>query len=93
MKKITKHAFLVLFISSIFVGFSNADKHSNAGTTMGTGTVYESCEDNQKKFNIYREDITYKQLPKLNKKGNTTPCRFGLVENESPVKNFIKKLF
>ena len=93
MKKITKYAFFALFISSIFVGFSNADKHSNADTTMGTGTVYESCEDNQKKFNIYREDIAYKQLFKLNKKGNTIPCRFGLVDNESPVTNFLKKLF
>ena len=87
MKKITKYAFLTMFISSTFVGFSNAD------TSMGTGTVYESCENNEKKFNIYREDIAYKKLPKLNKKGNSTPCRFGLVENESPVKNFIKKLF
>ena len=77
----------------MFVGFSNADKHSKADTTMGTGTVYESCEDNQKKFNIYREDIAYKQLFKFNKKGNKIPCRFGLVDNESPVKVFIKNIF
>ena len=87
MKKITKYAFLSLFIFSNFVGFSNAD------TSMGTGTVYESCENNEKKLNIYREDIAYKQLFKLNKKGNTIPCRFGLIENESPVTNFLKKLF
>ena len=60
---------------------------------MGTGAVYESCENNEKKLNIYREDIAYKQLFKLNKKGNTIPCRFGLVDNESPVTNFLKKLF
>ena len=87
MKKITNYAFLALFISSTFVGFSKAD------TSMGTGTVYESCENNEKKLNIYREDIAYKQLFKLNKKGNTIPCRFGLVDNESPVTNFLKKLF
>ena len=87
MKKITKYAFLTLFICSNFLGFSNAD------TSMGAGTVYESCENNEKKLNIYREDIAYKQLFKLNKKGNTIPCRFGLIENESPVTNFLKKLF
>ena len=87
MKKITKYAFLVLFISSTFVEFSNAD------TSMGTGAVYESCENNEKKLNIYREDIAYKQLFKLNKKGNTIPCRFGLVDNESPVINFLNTLF
>ena len=87
MKKIIKYALLALFISSTFVGFSNAD------TTMGTGAFYESCENNEKKLNIYREDIAYKQLFKLNKKGNTIPCRFGLVDNESPVTNFLKKLF
>ncbi len=87
MKKITKYAFSVLFISSTFVGFSNAD------TSMGAGTVYESCENNEKKLNIYREDIAYKQLFKFNKKGNKIPCRFGLVDNESPVKVFIKNIF
>ena len=87
MKKITNYTFLALFISSTFVGFSNAD------TSMGAGTVYESCEKNEKKLNIYREDIAYKQLFKLNKKGNTIPCRFGLVDNESPVINFLNTLF
>ena len=87
MKKITKYTFLALFISSTFVGFSNAD------TSMGAGTVYESCENNEKKLNIYREDIAYKQLFKFNKKGNKIPCRFGLVDNESPVKVFIKNIF
>ena len=82
MKKITKYTFLALFISSTFVGFSKAD------TSMGTGTVYESCENNEKKMNIYREDLAYKQLDMLNKKGNAIPCRFGLVANESPVKAF-----
>tara|TARA_B100001564_G_scaffold244674_1_gene207450 strand:- start:638 stop:913 length:276 start_codon:yes stop_codon:yes gene_type:complete len=87
MKKITIYTFLALFLNSAFVGVSSAT------TELGTGTVYESCENNEKKMNIYRENSAYKKLDKVNKKGNTVPCRFGLVSNESPVKGFIKKLF
>tara|TARA_B100001540_G_scaffold281626_1_gene271829 strand:- start:2717 stop:2977 length:261 start_codon:yes stop_codon:yes gene_type:complete len=84
MKKISKNTFLTLFLFSTFVGISNAD------TSLGAGTVYESCENNEKKMNIYREDIAYNKLEILNKKGNAIPCRFGLVANESPVKAFFK---
>ena len=87
MKKITRYTSLAFFLITTFVGVSNAD------TSLGAGTVYESCENNKKKMNIYREDLAYKQMFKLNKKGNTIPCRFGLVDNESPVTNFLKKLF
>ena len=87
MKKITRYTSLAFFLITTFVGVSNAD------TSLGAGTVYESCEDNKKKMNIYREDLAYKQMFKLNKKGNTIPCRFGLVDNESPVINFLNTLF
>ena len=43
MKKISKNTFLTLFLFSTFVGISNAD------TSLGAGTVYESCENNEKK--------------------------------------------
>ena len=87
MKKIIRYTSLGFFLIITFVGASNAD------TSLGAGTVYESCEDNKKKMNIYREDLAYKQMFKLNKKGNTIPCRFGLVDNESPVINFLNTLF
>tara|TARA_Y100000590_G_scaffold191212_1_gene217604 strand:+ start:165 stop:428 length:264 start_codon:yes stop_codon:yes gene_type:complete len=87
MKKITRYTSLAFFLITTFVGVSNAD------TSLGAGTVYESCENNKKKMNIYREDLAYKQMFKLNKKGNTIPCRFGLVDNESPVINFLNTLF
>ncbi len=87
MKKITRYTSLAFFLITTFIGVSNAD------TSLGAGTVYESCENNKKKMNIYREDLAYKQMFKLNKKGNTIPCRFGLVDNESPVINFLNTLF
>ncbi len=87
MKKITRYTSLAFFLITTFVGVSNAD------TSLGAGTVYETCENNKKKMNIYREDLAYKQMFKLNKKGNTIPCRFGLVDNESPVINFLNTLF
>ena len=87
MIKLIKYTIFALFLSSAFIVSSYAE------TSLGAGTVYESGEKNEKKMNIYREDSAYKKLDKVNKKGKSVPCRFGLVENGSPVKGFINKLF
>ncbi len=83
MKKITRYTSLAFFLITTFIGVSNAD------TSLGAGTVYESCENNKKKMNIYREDLAYKQMFKLNKKGKTMPCRLGWLDKDFPGINFL----
>ena len=77
------------------VGFIGKVNDDHLGQKYEQGLKREKVEYfyNKKKMNIYREDLAYKQMFKLNKKGNTIPCRFGLVDNESPVINFLNTLF
>tara|TARA_B100000579_G_C22736984_1_gene807178 strand:+ start:333 stop:617 length:285 start_codon:yes stop_codon:yes gene_type:complete len=81
---------IIIFSVIGFIGKANAGKHSKG---MGKGVVYNSCVDNIKTMNIYREDVSYRQIYLEDALGHLTCNGSRVVKKGYSVTKEISDLF